>query len=83
MADNPGENESVTEKITEKFHDHDSSSSSSSDSENEKSSPSPSAVKPKIYRILGRERPLHKVLGGGKRTDVIQILSLSLSYYAF
>ncbi|KAE9464796.1 hypothetical protein C3L33_03286, partial [Rhododendron williamsianum] len=76
MADNPGENESVTEKITEKFHDHDSSSSSS-DSENEKSSSSPSAVKPKIYRILGRERPLHKVLGGGKRTDVIQILSLS------
>ncbi|KAI8564926.1 hypothetical protein RHMOL_Rhmol03G0221200 [Rhododendron molle] len=73
MADNPGEKESavesVTEKITEKFHDHDSSSSSS-DSENEKSSSSPSAVKPKIYRILGRERPLHKVLGGGKPADI-------------
>ncbi|XP_058206048.1 reticulon-like protein B2 isoform X2 [Rhododendron vialii] len=71
--DNPGEKESaggsVTEKITEKFHDHDSSSSSS-DSENEKSSPSPSAVKPKIYRILGRERPVHKVLGGGKPADI-------------
>ncbi|KAF7149453.1 hypothetical protein RHSIM_Rhsim03G0195600 [Rhododendron simsii] len=82
--DNPGDKESagesVTENITEKFHDHDSSSSSSSDSENEKSSSSPSAVKPKIYRILGRERPVHKVLGGGKRTDVIQILSLSLSH---
>ncbi|KAG5558704.1 hypothetical protein RHGRI_008609 [Rhododendron griersonianum] len=74
MADNPGENESVTEKITEKFHDHDSSSSSSSDSENEKSSPSPSAVKPKIYRILGRERPLHKVLGGGKHPVSYNVL---------
>jgi len=56
----------VMEKITEKFHDHESSSS---DSENEKSS-SPSAVKPKIYRIFGREKPLHKVLGGGKPADV-------------
>jgi len=72
MGDNAGEKESapvesVMEKITEKFHDHDASSSS--DSENEKSS-SPSPVKPKIYRIFGREKPLHKVLGGGKPADV-------------
>ncbi|KAH7854343.1 hypothetical protein Vadar_012779 [Vaccinium darrowii] len=72
MGDNAGEKESapvesVMEKITEKFHDHDVSSSS--DSENEKSS-SPSPVKPKIYRIFGREKPLHKVLGGGKPADV-------------
>lgn len=83
MGDNAGEKESaavepVMEKIAEKFHDHDASSSS--DSENEKSS-SPSPVKPKIYRIFGREKPLHKVLGGGKRKDIIH--SLSFSHYAF
>lgn len=39
--------------------------SSSSDSEEEK----PSSIKGKtVYRLFGRERPLHMVLGGGKRT---------------
>ncbi|KAI4315483.1 hypothetical protein L6164_028284 [Bauhinia variegata] len=59
--------ESLMEKISEKIHDHDSSSSS--DSDNEKSSPSPS-TKSKIFRIFGREKPVHKVLGGGKPADV-------------
>ncbi|KAI4326880.1 hypothetical protein L6164_019404 [Bauhinia variegata] len=59
--------ESLMEKISEKIHDHDSSSSSNSD--NEKSSSSPS-IKSKIFRIFGREKPVHKVLGGGKPADV-------------
>ncbi|KAI8569686.1 hypothetical protein RHMOL_Rhmol02G0296600 [Rhododendron molle] len=66
MADHE---KSVREKITEKFHGDGSSSSSDSDDE-KKSSPSPSPSKPKVYRIFGREQPLHKVLGGGKPADV-------------
>ncbi|CAN8286153.1 unnamed protein product [Cochlearia groenlandica] len=62
--------ESLMEKIAEKIHHHDSSSSSSS-SESEYEKPeSPSAVKSKIYRLFGREKPVHKVLGGGKPADV-------------
>lgn len=53
--------ESLMEKIAEKIHGHDDSSSS--DSDNDKSS----SVKDKIYRLFGRERPVHHVLGGGKR----------------
>ncbi|RZR75512.1 hypothetical protein BHM03_00059742 [Ensete ventricosum] len=85
--------ESLMEKITEKFHGGDSSSS---DSDGEKSSlvgsstPPPSAaevVKAKIYRLFGREKPVHKVLGGGKRTDQVSVpedltvnIALSLRY---
>ncbi|XP_021906295.1 reticulon-like protein B5 [Carica papaya] len=60
--------ETLMEKIAEKIHGHDSSSSSDSDSDNEKSAAS--SVKAKIYRIFGRERPVHNVLGGGKPADV-------------
>lgn len=60
--------ESLMEKITEKFHGEDSSSSSDSDSE-KKSSSSPT-VKSKIYRLFGREKPVHKVFGGGKPADI-------------
>lgn len=66
MADQTGEAQpSLMEKISEKFHSHDGSSSSDSDDDK------PSAVdamKSKVYRLLGREKPVHKVLGGGKRT---------------
>lgn len=71
MAENEHHHEeSLLEKITEKIHGHDSSSSSSSDSDNEKSSerPSSSSLKDKIFRLFGREKPVHKVFGGGKRT---------------
>ncbi|KAF5733088.1 hypothetical protein HS088_TW17G00624 [Tripterygium wilfordii] len=61
--------ESVIEKISEKIYDHDSSSSSDSDSDSEKPA-SPSSVKAKIYRLFGREKPVHIVLGGGKPADV-------------
>ncbi|CAK8579257.1 unnamed protein product [Lathyrus sativus] len=63
--------ESLLEKISGKIHDHDSSSSSSdSDNEKEKKSSSPSSLKNKVYRLFGREKPLHNVLGGGKPADV-------------
>lgn len=67
--------ESVMEKISEKIHAHDSSSSSSSDSDNEKP-PSPSSVKAKVYRLFGRERPVHNVFGGGKRTYSLSLLKM-------
>jgi len=57
--------ESLMEKITEKLHEHDSSSSSS-DSEDDSSS----SLKSKVFRIFGREKPVHKVFGGGKPADV-------------
>lgn len=53
--------ESLVEKISEKIHGDDSSSSS--DSEDEK----PSELKAKIFRLFGREKPVHQVFGGGKR----------------
>ncbi|KAL8150411.1 hypothetical protein V2J09_020219 [Rumex salicifolius] len=55
--------ESMIEKISEKLS-HDSSSS---DSDDDKPAPS---LKSKIYRLFGREKPVHKVLGGGKPADV-------------
>ncbi|KAJ4951839.1 hypothetical protein NE237_028671 [Protea cynaroides] len=58
--------ESLLEKITEKFHHDDSSSS---DSDNEKSAPS--AGKSAVYRLFGRQQPVHKVLGGGIPADVL------------
>lgn len=60
--------ESLIDKIVEKIHDHDSSSSSGSDAETEGSASS-STLKEKVFRIFGRERPVHHVLGGGKRTQ--------------
>ncbi|CAL0331025.1 unnamed protein product [Lupinus luteus] len=47
--------ESLLEKISGKIHDHDSSSS----------------IKSKVFRIFGREKPVHHVLGGGKPADVL------------
>ncbi|XP_058100189.1 reticulon-like protein B2 [Magnolia sinica] len=58
--------DSIMDKISDKIHHHDSSSSS--DSDNEKSSPS--TVKSAIYRLFGRQKPVHKVFGGGKPADI-------------
>ncbi|KAK4262830.1 hypothetical protein QN277_028335 [Acacia crassicarpa] len=61
--------ESLPEKISEKIHDrHSSSSSSDSGDEKHKSNPS---VQSKIFRLFGREKPVHHVLGGGKPADVM------------
>ncbi|GMP96434.1 hypothetical protein CsSME_00045087 [Camellia sinensis var. sinensis] len=62
--------ESMMDKITEKLHGDSSSSSSSDSDDDKKSSPSTSPLKSKVYRLFGREKPLHKVLGGGKPADV-------------
>ncbi|KAL2516719.1 Reticulon-like protein B2 [Abeliophyllum distichum] len=70
MADHNKEEEekkeSLMEKISDKIQGHSSSSSSSSDDEDEKKS----SIKPKVHRLFGREKPVHKVLGGGKQADV-------------
>ncbi|WOL08309.1 reticulon-like protein B2 [Canna indica] len=64
------EDSSVTEQIEEKPRGP-PSSSSSSDSEGEKPEPAPSVLKAKVYRLFGREKPVHHVLGGGKPADVM------------
>ncbi|KAH6809678.1 VIRB2-interacting protein 2 [Perilla frutescens var. frutescens] len=76
MADHAGEHEkhesaaeSLVDKITEKLHGSDSSSSDSDDDNDTKSATD--AVKSKIYRLFGREKPVHKVLGGGKPADIL------------
>ncbi|OMP08545.1 Reticulon [Corchorus olitorius] len=63
----PSAVESMMDKISEKIHAHDSSSDSDSDHEKPAS---PSSVKAKIYRLFGREKPVHQVFGGGKPADV-------------
>ncbi|XP_022849695.1 reticulon-like protein B2 [Olea europaea var. sylvestris] len=67
MADHQKEEdkreESLMEKLADKNHDNDSSSS---DDEDEKKS----SIKSKVYRLFGREKPVHKALGGGKLADV-------------
>ncbi|XP_016467445.1 reticulon-like protein B5 [Nicotiana tabacum] len=71
--------ESLMEKIADKFHGgDDSSSSSDSDTETKKpaakeevvAAAEPSSVKDKVWRLFGREKPVHKVFGGGKPADV-------------
>ncbi|KAL3517226.1 hypothetical protein ACH5RR_024128 [Cinchona calisaya] len=68
--------ETLIEELAEKIHGEDDSSSSESESEKEvkKSKPlasSPSSVKDKIFRLFGREKPVHQVFGGGKPADVL------------
>ncbi|CAI9775045.1 unnamed protein product [Fraxinus pennsylvanica] len=64
------EAESLIDKITDKFHGDNSSSSSNSDDEKDIKATA-AAVKAKIYRLFGREKPVHKVLGGGKPADIL------------
>lgn len=60
--------ESFMEKITEKIHGHKDDSSSSSDSDDDSKI---SAIKSKVFRLFGREKPVHNVFGGGKPADVL------------
>ncbi|CAH9123499.1 unnamed protein product [Cuscuta epithymum] len=62
MADHSGEYESVQTPLV-------NDSSSDSDNETDKKS-KVDAVKAKIYRLFGREKPVHNVLGGGKPADI-------------
>ncbi|KAL9682231.1 hypothetical protein QQ045_014024 [Rhodiola kirilowii] len=57
--------ESLMDKISEKLHGHDSSSDSGEDEKT-------SSVKSKIFRLFGREKPVHKVFGGGKRLILLE-----------
>ncbi|KAE8663234.1 Reticulon-like protein B1 [Hibiscus syriacus] len=58
--------ESFIDKIADKIHGHDSSSS---DSDEDK--PSKSSIKAKLFRLFGREKPVHHVFGGGKPADIL------------
>ncbi|XP_042465236.1 reticulon-like protein B2 [Zingiber officinale] len=62
--------ETLIEQIEEKDRGGGSSSSSSSDDEKSKASEAVEAAKAKIYRLFGREKPVHQILGGGKPADV-------------
>ncbi|KAH7849309.1 hypothetical protein Vadar_016045 [Vaccinium darrowii] len=83
MADNneisDSKGESLMEKIADKLHGDDSSSPDSESAQKPASSPptvkpkttpSSSSMKDKIYRMFGREKPVHKVFGGGKPADI-------------
>ncbi|CAN1751393.1 Reticulon-like protein B5 [Linum perenne] len=72
MAEDVGHHDSLVDKITEKITGHHDGSSSSSSSDSDDDKPSKlEAVKSKIYRIFGRDKPVHKVFGGGKPADVL------------
>lgn len=72
MADNFEDSGSAVheEKVAEKLHRKDSSSSSSSSSDSDDEKKSSTSIKSKIYRMFGREQPVHKALGGGKPADI-------------
>lgn len=59
--------ESLMEKISDKIHGKDDSSSSSDSDDDSKIS----EIKSKVFRLFGREKPVHKVFGGGKPADVL------------
>ncbi|CAN0902879.1 Reticulon-like protein B3 [Linum grandiflorum] len=72
MSDDVGHHDSLVDKITEKITGHHDGSSSSSSSDSDDDKPSKvEAVKSKIYRLFGRDKPVHKVFGGGKPADVL------------
>ncbi|KAL0393614.1 UNVERIFIED_CONTAM: Reticulon-like protein B2 [Sesamum latifolium] len=68
MADHHKEEEnkgeSLVDKVTEKMHAHDSSSSSSSSSDSDDDKKA--RLKTKVYRLFGREKPVHKSSGVAK-----------------
>lgn len=73
----PATGESLLDKIADKLHGHDSSSSSDSDSDKKESS----SIKDKVFRLFGREKPVHSVLGGGKRMNLSLAFFISLNWH--
>ncbi|BAT94267.1 hypothetical protein LR48_Vigan02g206600 [Vigna angularis] len=64
--------DSFVEKMEEKFHDNNSDSESYSDSDDDHANRPPlKASGSNVYRLFGREQPVHKVLGGGKPADIL------------
>lgn len=78
VEESSAKSESLMHKIKEKLHVHDSSAS---DSENEKEEKKPlsSPVKSAINRLFGRQKPVHKVFGGGKSADILLWRNKSIS----
>lgn len=62
------EEPSEAEQIEVKPPNSSCSIESGSETEKEKPEPSASAVKAKVFRLFGREKPVHHVLGGGQGT---------------
>ncbi|KAI4370265.1 hypothetical protein MLD38_018632 [Melastoma candidum] len=62
MADHPKGGDSLIDKISDKIHAHGGHSDDG---------PAASQAKDKVYRLFGREHPVHKVLGGGKSADLL------------
>ncbi|KAG6530412.1 hypothetical protein ZIOFF_012644 [Zingiber officinale] len=71
--------ETLIEQIEEKDRGGGSSSSSDSDDEKSKASEAVEAAKAKIYRLFGREKPVHQILGGGKRRIFISLFFTSFA----
>lgn len=63
--------------VPEEINGLDSLSSSDTDSEKPDS---PVPINAPIYRMFGRERPVHMVLGGGKRTNTLYTRSILISH---
>lgn len=72
------------EELAHKIHSKISSPSSSSDSDDDKRSQGrAAALKAKVYRLFGREKPIHQVLGAGKRARFYLNLNSFLLIYCF
>ncbi|KAI4302936.1 hypothetical protein MLD38_038624 [Melastoma candidum] len=63
------EADSLVDKISEKIRGR--GDDSSSDSDDDGPGAAASEVKNKVFRLFGRERPVHTVLGGGKPADLL------------
>ncbi|XP_027364147.1 reticulon-like protein B1 [Abrus precatorius] len=65
--------DSFVDKIEEKFHDHNTDSESYSDSDDDHNlrPPLKNTSNSNVYRLFGRDQPVHKVLGGGKPADIL------------
>ncbi|KAH1075396.1 hypothetical protein J1N35_027724 [Gossypium stocksii] len=68
MADHK---ESKMEELAHKIHRKISSPSSSDSDDDKRSRACAVALKAKVYRLFGREKPLHQVLGAGKPADIL------------
>lgn len=70
-----GDTDSFSDKVEEKFHDHNSDSDSYSDSDDDhnKRPPPKTTGSTNVYRLFGRDQPVHKVLGGGKRNSIANV----------
>ena len=66
MVDHVHQQESLMDKIVEKIPDHHNSLSSLSESKSDDKFNPFGFAEAKVYRLFGKEKPIHKVLGSGK-----------------